>query len=174
LIVEAPVMPLLEIDEDVYQYLLQRAVRIGEDGSSILRRELNLPDPAEDQDEGTSSTPAEPDHKDALTAFISSPQMLRYRTVTRKFLLLLSFLAKEHGSDFERVFTVRGRRRVYFAKTRDEIATSGTSLHPQQIPGTPYWAMTNADSRQKWQIVFEVMRVLGYPDELARHASDAL
>lgn len=168
-------MPILEIDDDVYQYLLTRAVRIGEDGSAILRRELGLAQP---NGRGPSEAPPVGDETPpeirAVQEFLADARFTAQRVVTKKYLRLLGFLAQMHGEDFERVLEVRGRNRLYFGRSRSEIAETGKSLHPQQIPGTDYWAMTNADTAQKQDIAGEVMKVLGYPNDVIRQVRGGL
>lgn len=157
-------MPLLDIDEDVYQYLLSRAVRIGESGSAILRRELGLPEPnGRGSTEGVRGAQSKAPEVEAIEGLIADPRFAGQRVVTKKYLSLLGHLAEMHGEDFERVLSIRGRQRVYFAKNQQEIAKSGKSLHPRKIPGTNYWAMTNADTAHKQDIMAEVLKVLGYP-----------
>jgi negative modulator of initiation of replication len=63
---------------------------------------------------------------------------------------------------------------VYFAQSREEIVRAGKSLHPRAIPGTDYWAMTNADTAQKQDIAGEAMKVLGYPREVIQEVRRAL
>lgn len=170
-------MPLLEIDDDIYQYLLRRANRIGEDGSSILRRELGLPHPngtGTSETEAAKETASAPPEIQAIRNFLTSSRFANERVVTKKYLQLLGFLAGAHGDEFERVLEIRGRQRVYFGKSRDEIAHSGKSLHPRKVPGTDYWAMTNADTAQKQDIAGEAMKVLGYPREVVQEVRRAL
>lgn len=169
-------MPILEIDEDVYQYLLTRAVRIGEDGSAILRRELGLPQPNGRGSAEASAVDGDerPPEVRAVQEFLADPRFAAQRLVTKKYLRLLGFLAEMHGEDFERVLEVRGRNRLYFGRSQSEIAETGKSLHPQQIPGTEYWAMTNADTAQKQDIAGDVMKVLGYPNEVIRQVRGSL
>lgn len=168
-------MPLLEIDDDVYQYLLRKAIRIGEDGSSILRRELKLVDPGID---GNSSPPTNESAQDprvaVLTVFLSGPRLAAQRNVTDRFLQLLGFLAKQHGEEFPKVLHLRGRNRRYFGRTREEVETSGRTLHPQRIPDTNFWAMTNADTPQKKDIISAVMSILGYPKDSISQARMAI
>jgi negative modulator of initiation of replication len=171
-------MPLLEIDEDVYQYLLSRAVRIGEGGSAILRRELGLPEPnngggtqAGGGAEGNGSKPAE---VKAVEELLVDPGFRTQRVVTKKYLRLLGLLAELHADEFELVLDIRGRQRLYFGRSQQEIARSGKSLHPRKIPGTEYWAMTNADTAHKQDIMAEALKVLGYPKDTIQQVRRAL
>lgn len=170
-------MPILEIDEDVYEHLLRRATRIGEDGSSILRRELNLPDPPVPNDTAEGASGANFDYTPHIIGPVKEylrSSRAREGNITRRYLEILSRVAEEQGEEFANVLTLRGRRRLYFALTEDELNSSGTSLYPQRIPGTEYWAMTNSDNVQKRQILTEVMKLLKYPEDVISQARGVL
>ena len=68
---------------------------------------------------------------------------------TDQFLKILGFVYNQDPAKFEKVLAVKGRRRRYFGHSREEIEKSGKSTHPRSIPGSGYWAMTNADTLQK-------------------------
>jgi negative regulator of replication initiation len=169
-------MPLIEIDDDVYQYLLGRAVRIGESGSSILRRELGLSEPngGSGEQDASPQENSKPREVEELEKLLTDPRFNAEKVVTKKYLRLLGFLAEQHGGEFEQVLGIRGRTRVYFGRSREEIATRGKSSHPRKIPGSGYWAMTNADTAQKQEILADVLGVLGYPKDLIRQAWTSL
>jgi negative regulator of replication initiation len=84
---------------------------------------------------------------------------------TDKYLGILSFAFKDKGEKFDELLKLSGRRRAFFGRSREQIEMSGTSTHPRPIPGSGYWAMTNADSTQKRQMLTKALRVLGYPPE---------
>lgn len=164
-------MPLLEIDDDVYRYLLSKAVRIGEDGSSILRRVLGLADPGRTTPRsGNGNIGAANAREHALANFLASQDLFAQRNVTDRYLAILGHLAREHGEDFARIIQVRGRKRRYFGHTEAEVAHSGRSMYPRQVPGTKFWAMTNADTAQKQDILAEVLSILGYGKVMTDHA----
>lgn len=163
-------MPIIEIDQDLYDYLLRNANRIGEDASSILRRLLGLPDP------GRYEPPRSDEEASELVRFLRSRAMLPRRSVTDRYLALLGWLGKHHEDETfeEKLLSIRGRKRVYFARTEQEIADSGKSTHPQEIPGLGLWAMTNADSSQKADIARRLMESLGYNAHEVRLALQSL
>ena len=170
-------MPLLEIDEDVYQYLLSRAVRIGESGSAILRRELGLLEPngsGPKGGQGAVGNGSKPSEVKAVEEFLVDPRFRGQRVVTKKYLRLLGLLAELHADEFDRVLDIRGRQRLYFGRSQQEIARSGKSLHPRKIPGTEIWAMTNADTAHKQDIMAEALKVLGYPTDTIQQVRRAL
>jgi negative regulator of replication initiation len=96
-------MPLLEVDDDIYQYLLRRAIRIGEDGSAILRRELGLPHPngtgASETMAAQETASASPEVQ-AIRDFLTSSRFANERVVTKKYLQLLAFLAMAHREEY--------------------------------------------------------------------------
>jgi negative modulator of initiation of replication len=89
-------------------------------------------------------------------------------------LSILGFAYKERPQAFEKVLEIGGRRRRYFGRSQQEIISSGRSTHPKKIPGAPFWVMTNADTRQKCDMLRQTLRVLGYSDDDIRAADNAV
>lgn len=153
-------MHTIEIDDDIYSYLLSKAIQIGESGSSILRRELKLngqPGPKMDVPQAAA-------HE--LSVFLSNPKM-RFGNATDKFLAVLGEAYRQKPKDFEKVLSIQGRERMYFARSKEEITRSGRSTQPLQIPGTPFWVMTNSPTPQKKDMLRRALQLLGY-SEIAR------
>lgn len=166
-------MRVIEIEDDVYEYLLRRAVRIGEDASSILRREIGLSRPDGGPTDASSGTDTEA--ASGLLAFVQSSEFSRQRTVTDRYLSVLGWLAHNHSPEFEeRILGLGGRKRRYFGRSEDEIKQSGSSTHPQEIPGTDFWAMTNADNGQKRQMLQTAMQQLGYSQDVISTVTNAI
>ena len=69
---------------------------------------------------------------------------------------------------------VRGRRRIYFARTPEVIEQTGSSTKPQPIPGTPWYVATNNSTSRKQRILGKVMTRLGYAKESVREATALL
>lgn len=160
----------IEIDEDVYQHILSNTVEIGEGATSILRRLLGLA-------RGAGGEPAEPESEKPdtpLSAFLNSADFRRHRNVKDRFLAILGQLHRDAGTDFAAVLEVQGRKRIYFARTPEKIANSGTSVAPGRIPDSPYWVTTNTSTSYKQTILRRVMVTLGYDDPTIREALRAL
>ena len=102
--------------------------------------------------------------ENALLRFVANPALL-CRNTTERYLAILGFAFKEKQTEFAKVLEVSGRRRKYFAGSRKEIEASGTSTHPHPIPGSHYWAMTNADTIQKREMLSKALHVLEYSSE---------
>lgn len=160
-------MLTLEIENDIYSYLLSKTQHFGESASSILRRELKL----KGSDEPTKE-PA-PFNSHELSAVLSNPKM-RFGNTTDKFLLLLGEAYRQRPNEFKKVLSLQGRDRRYFALSHDEIANSGTSTFPKQIPGSPYWVMTNSQTGQKKRMLRQVLQLLEFSGSVVTEAVNAV
>lgn len=159
-------MKTIEIDEDIYEHLLKNTQTLGEDASAILRRLLGL-------DESQSGAQgAKPDSP--IDACLNAPEFRSSRKAIDRFLFALSWLHRKHSEKFHMVFAVRGRGRIYFARTKADIDKSGESAFPRQIPDSPYWVITNNDTPKKQRMLHDVTRLLGYSKGEAERLSKAL
>lgn len=151
-------MKTVELEDDVYEHLVQNIQDIGESASSILRRLLGMRACSDLQKSHVLRT--NDDHE--LSAALTHPQFLVNSTAVDKFLYILQVAHEQQGSDFEKVLAITGRERTYFAKSKEEIEKTGTSTQPRKIFGSGYWAMTNSPTPQKRQLLRRVLRLLGY------------
>ena len=148
-------MPTIEIEQDVYDFLQGQVRGFRETESMVLRRLLKLPPGHAPSAKRPVTSP--------LASFVAEPAFQAKRTVTDRYLALLGFASHQDPAKFRDLpDLVAGRGRAYFGKTKEEIEKSGTSTHPRQIPGTSYWAMTNADTQQKLDTLRRALIVLGY------------
>lgn len=157
----------IQIEDDIYQYLLNKVTSFGESESDVLRRELGIPA------NGTGE-PTEPSHRHELADSLESPEIRRARGVVGKFLGVLGAAYSQKKGDFEKVLAVQGRERTYFAKSREDIIKSGNSTQPRQIPGSPFWVMTNSPTLQKKAMLREVLEALGYSPDAVHAAVNAI
>jgi negative modulator of initiation of replication len=160
-------MRTIEIDEDVYAYIASNTQEIGETASDILRRLLGLAS-------GTTTEIMQTKASHELQEILESSKLRFQLSVVDKFLFILSEAYKQRTSDFEKILTIQGRDRLYFAKSRQEIEKSGNSTQPKQIPGTQYWVMTNSPTRQKAQMLRDALIAIGYSNEAARAAAQLI
>jgi len=166
-IVRSTMIRTIQIEDDIYQHLLSKVTRFGESESDVLRRELGIP-------ANRNSKPAEPSHRHELTDLLESPEIRHARGVVGKFLAVLGRAYAQKKNDFELVLAFQGRGRTYFAKSREEIMKSGNSTQPRQIPGSPYWVMTNSPTPQKKSMLREVLEALGYSPEAVKAAVNVI
>lgn len=150
-------MRMIDVEEDVYTHIAQNTQEIGESASDILRRLLKLPKP------GTSIRLNGAQHE--FVKAIEDPRFRVQSAAVDKMLYFLSVAYGQKKSDFEKVLAIQGRDRKYFARTSEEIERSGNSTQPRQIPGTPFWVMTNSPTQQKASMLEEALRILNYSNE---------
>lgn len=168
-------MKHIEIDEELYQHLASKTQYIGESASSIIRRLLSLPVdmPAENKikpqniesvlvAEEQTKTAESNKPVESVFNYINKEELATQRGVVGRFLLILSALHRVHGEQFSAVIGIRGRDRLYFARSEQELAESGSSTKPRQIPDSAYWVMTNSNTTRKKMMITEVVKALGY------------
>jgi len=166
-------MAHLEIDPDVHDYLRSNVRDFGETVSVVLRRLLNLPVPREPEP-ATHPINATQGGKTGMAEVAAALRTAIHRSATDRFLDILASAHKNDQIGFEKVLQVRGRRRMYFARSHADITRSGTSTHPRRIPDSDYWVMTNADTRQKCDMLRRALKLLGYSHDDIRAACDAV
>lgn len=157
-------MRTIEIEDDVYLYLLSQAKEIGEDASSILRHLLGLK---------KDKIPVEPHNGlGEVFDFLVDPNYRILSNAVKKFLFILSWAYKKNLPQFDKITMIQGNRRKYFSKEKFDLEQSGSSVQPKQIPGSPYWVITNNDTPKKKVILYEVLTVLGYDETEIKKALD--
>jgi negative modulator of initiation of replication len=196
-------MKNIEIDEELYQYIASNTQFIGESASSILRRLLELTT-TENTDEEISVSLAdnkaqivesnlleveveseseevaevqekvEPPSIDNVLNYINKEELAMQRGAVGRFLLILAALYRVHSESFAVVSEIRGRDRLYFAKSKDELSASGSSTKPLQIPDSPFWVMTNSNTTRKKMMLTKASLTLGYTNEDAEKIRDLL
>ncbi|MBA6233056.1 MULTISPECIES: replication initiation negative regulator SeqA [unclassified Colwellia] len=197
-------MKNIEIDEVLYQYIVSNTQFIGESASSILRRLLSLTLAegtagdievilSENKEEAVESSPlqieetiekeevvviieesVEPPSIDNVLNYINKEELATQRGAVGRFLLILAALYRVHSEKFAVVSEIRGRDRLYFAKSKEELSASGSSTKPLQIPDSPFWVMTNSNTTRKKMMLTKASLTLGYTEEDAEKIRDLL
>jgi len=147
-------MKTIEINDDIYDYLIQNVKTLGEDPSSILSRLLGLDD--------TAPNTLETEEPAITDACLHSPEFKAASSTVDRFLQALSWLYSMNRKGFAQILHVKGKKRVYFAEREKDISSSGNNAFPKKIPNTPYWVITNSNTQTKQRLLSDVMRVLGY------------
>ncbi|ARD45233.1 replication initiation negative regulator SeqA [Colwellia sp. PAMC 21821] len=183
-------MKNIEIDEELYQHIASNTQYIGESASSILRRLIKLP--TEHNAEVESA--AEPEFVEQIEEevveeqvntptldvngsvfnYINKEELAMQRGAVGRFLLILAALYRVHNQQFSTVCNIRGRDRLYFAASEAELAASGSSTKPRQIPDSPFWVITNSNTTRKKMMLTEVGRALGYNEQDIEDIRDLL
>lgn len=181
-------MKTIQVDDELYKYIASQTENIGESASEILRRLLlgdaNAEVPAVEV--VTEATPeveavavkkevkkkqkavkAEKTNAKSVFDLLNKEEIMTQKGAVGRFLFILSAMHRAHPEDFEKVLQVKGKGRVYFATTAEELEAHGSSIKPKQIPDSIYWVVTNNNTPRKKLITNEVAVVLGYDDTQA-------
>ncbi len=173
-------MKTIEIDDELYHYIASQTQQIGESASDILRRllltEQNTSVSNEVKStEKVSETVIESSSSNAkVFDILSKPDLQTEQSVVGRFLVILSALARTHKSTFANVLEIKGRNRVYFAKTAAELMEAGSSTNPKQIPNSDFWVITNSNTTRKKMMLTEAALKLGYNQVEAEQIRDFL
>lgn len=176
-------MKNIEVDEELYQYIVTNTQEIGESASSILRRLLNFDDSNAVLSSVTETSTETIKIRDTLseTKTVSLPkpkpsislilnvinreELAIQRGAVGRFLIILAALHRVHSTQFTKVCEIRGRDRLYFATSERELEQSGSSTKPRQIPDSEFWVITNSNTTRKKMMLTEVAKEMGYNSE---------
>ncbi len=197
-------MKQIDIDDELYQYIASNTQSIGESASTILRRLLNLSGEKIQSanveinqnnqtvtTSTTSLTSVKPTESiaDKQTPAVVTPvkqknanvfnilnkeELGMQKGVVGRFLFILSAFYRTHKTDFSAVLDIKGRDRVYFATSKEDLVNSGSSMNPKNITDSEYWVMTNSNTTRKKMMLHEVALCLGYSAEQAEKIRDYL
>ena len=183
-------MKNIEIDDELYLHIVANTQSIGENASSILRRLLKLDEltqppasfdspteknaldaPVTHTQTSSENSTLETDeltdvecNNDSVFNFINKEELAMQRGAVGRFLLILAALYRAHPKRFNIVTEICGRDRLYFANSEAELAASGSSTKPKQIPDSPFWVLTNSNTTRKKMMLTRAASSLGYND----------
>jgi negative modulator of initiation of replication len=163
---------IIELDDETYEFLR----RNNDIGEQVLRRLLHIP-PYDGRNTSADADGKAPNNSEdsRLRQFLNAQQLETSRDATDRYLQILAFAHHQKQATFDRVLSIpSGRKRVYFARSEEEIARSGTSTHPRQIPESNFWALTNLGNEDKGKLLFKALRLVGYGSAVAKEASRRL
>jgi negative modulator of initiation of replication len=208
-------MKQIDIEDDLYKYILANIEAFGETPSQILRRLLQLPtvDIApehyipEIEEVIVEKVIAEssiieeiavkvvtPSHIFAnaslpeafahgISALFSSETFQQEPVITNKFKMMLTTMYFENQDAFiEAAKVAKGRSRDYLGKNLDKLLASDNqeevdllvASKPRDIPYTPFWVVTNANTGRKRIILTQVMASMGYPHHLIERIKEEI
>ncbi|TMP78984.1 replication initiation negative regulator SeqA [Pseudoalteromonas phenolica] len=180
-------MKKIEIDDELYQYIASNTQSIGESASDILRRLLKLSPSELAQNNGVVEEKQEQSEQvveqsvTKLTSrtanvfnILNKEELAMQKGVVGRFLFILSALHRTHKESFDSVLEIKGRDRIYFAKSKEALLESGSSMNPKNIAESEYWVMTNSNTTRKKMMLHEVALGLGYKESEAETIRDYL
>lgn len=221
-------MKKIEIEDDLYKYILANIEAFGETPSQVLRRLLSLaaddcdseaeivqPTPVistpvistsaisvpvvqqathvvEQQDISLSvnspsssashlSLPEPVAH--GVSALFAHPAFKNESIVTNKFKMMLTTMYHENKAAFiVAANTTKGRTRDYLGQNLSDLLASANeeevaqlkASKPRDIPNTPFWVITNANTGRKRIILKQMMASMGYPLHLIERIKDEI
>lgn len=177
-------MKTIIIEDDLYAYIASQTQEIGEDASHILRRlllgnaEAAVPQVEESVTESTNNTDNEtaaPQADNSVSkeslkdesvfTLLATHQFDESSSRVEVFLTILSALYKTNRQTFDKVLSVKGRNRIYFSTSKEELLKAGSSTNPKQVPDSNYWVVTNNNTAKKVSMLTQVVDVLGYSEQ---------
>lgn len=196
-------MKTIELEDDLYRYIASQTQDIGESASDILRRLLSLPERCEVElpeveelqrditDENRAniepapvSVPVTPVRAPVVVSkttlpskidqLIESKKFKETSVSVRKFIQILTVLYNENPKGFIAATEIKGRKRIYFATSKNALLNAGSTTKPRQIDNTPYWVITNTNTGRKRNIIAQLMAEMGYPHALIEAVSNSI
>lgn len=169
-------MKTIEVDEDLYRYIASHTQHIGENASDILRRMLSFT-AAEPLPEFLDKTvkPVTDIRVQTLDELLLSDSYREQRKVVSRFMLILSSLYALNAGEFARAIrSLHGRTRAYFAADLQTLHRHGVQTKPRQVPGTPWWVITNTNTDRKRMMVQHIMYAMQFPVDLTERVCATL
>ena len=214
-------MKQIDIEDDLYKYILTNIEEFGETPSQILRRLLKLPSnvgQAEPELVTQEIVPATPIAPTAVTkvpvvkvdkvekvamsnsssfagsslpeafakgisALFNSETFQKEAVITNKFKMMLTTMYYEDREAFIQAAKVaKGRSRDYLGENLEQLLASDNqeevdqlvASKPRDIPYTPFWVVTNANTGRKRIILTQVMASMGYPHHLIERIKEEI
>lgn len=151
------------------------------ESTAVAETKVETPD-VEIADEVHEEAPLEEDvaEEKTLTScqnifdLINKEELAMERGAVGRFLNILGNLHRVHPKQFSAVLDIRGRDRLYFAQSEEELLATGSSSKPKQIPDSDYWVITNSNTTKKKLMLTDVAQVLGYNNKQAESIRDFL
>ncbi|WP_420935679.1 SeqA protein [Alteromonas sp. A081] len=104
--------------------------------------------------------------KNDILDLVSTSALSTFTKRVDQFLFVLSAAHKLNADSFERVESIKGKNRTYFATSKEALLENGSSTNPKAIPDSAYWVVTNNNTAKKVSMLEQVLRQLGYSPEV--------
>lgn len=153
-------MPQIELPDSILDHIRKRAAAKGCSESEVIADLLDLP---------SERLKAHP-----MVAFTSSAEFRVKSTDADRYLALLGWVARNHGSDLSDFILHQESGRVYLGMSPDEIRETCRHNQARQIPETHYWAIMNLDTPTKRRFLRRLLVFVGYTDDVIEHVCGTL
>lgn len=130
-------------------------------------------------DDGSFSNTNE--HVD-LISLVSSQRFANMNTAIERFMTILSNLYHVDSYRFETAIQAetsaqqheKARTRLYFADNPDILLASGKTTKPKPIPDTPFWVITNNNTKRKRQMIEHLMQRMEFSSNVISTICEAI
>ena len=122
--------------------------------------------PVSENADSVASSAAQAHDKDDILTLVSKSALSTFTKRVDQFLFVLSAAHKLNADSFERVESIKGKNRTYFATSKEALLENGSSTNPKAIPDSSYWVVTNNNTAKKVSMLEQVLRQLGYSPEV--------
>ncbi len=95
----------------------------------------------------------------SISVFFFNKKQYRPKSWKELLMTMCDVLKESHGSEFEKVLNLVGRKRPYFTRNPNELRI------PQEIGGTNIFVETNLSANQITKICSNMLSVFGYPED---------
>jgi len=118
-----------------------------------------------------------------VAALFANPTYKKESIVTNKFKMMLTTMYHENRSAFIVAANMtKGRTRNYLGQNLNALLASDNeeevaqlkASKPREIPNTPFWVITNANTGRKRIILMQMMASMGYPQHLIERIKDEI
>lgn len=170
-------MKTIELDDDLYFYIASQTRHIGESASDILRRLLEQPAHAARVSAAEPVAVAQPKvvtAQQGLQLLLDSGELQKEEKSINRFMRVLSTLYGDDPAGFTQATEIKGRTRVYFSRDPEALRASGSTTKPKPVPETPFWVITNTNTRRKQNMVAQMMASMSYGEEVIAQVCGAI
>lgn len=159
--VETVSQPVENIDSKTKQTLIKSS-------TAVEPATVSAPIVIEPEPVSHSTLPA------SIDKLIKSKKFKETTVSVTKFIQILSVLYAENPKEFDSATDIKGRKRIYFAKSEKELLSAGSTTKPREIEHTPYWVITNTNTGRKRNIITQLMAEMGYTHALIEAVSKSI
>lgn len=165
-------MKIIEIDDELYQYIASQTQHIGESASSILRRLLPITVQVQSEKSFPKITRAAVQKENVvdfsvIQELIKSTDFKQEKKSVMRFLAILSRLYHWDNARFSlAAASLHGSKRRYLATSENALGEYGKNTKPKPIIDTPYWVVTNNNTARKCHILATLMQNMVFPKSI--------
>lgn len=149
--------------EDIAEFLEKNRARLlilEEQPTQVTRRTREIEHLPQMEEEKTSNYVRTGFTGKGINAFIFNNKKYEAKSWKQLLLTICDEVNNLHKKDFEKVFSLKGRKKPYFTKNANELRV------PEKIKGTDIFVETNLSANSIVSLCEDVLSLFGYKDSL--------